>query len=487
LSDLLSIGKTGLAVSKKSIETAGHNIANANTDGYSRQRVHQTNNTPFLKSGLIMGTGAKIKSISRIEEDNLEKRVESAISDQHFFKERMLQLDQVEQIFNESDSEGLNNILGKFYNSFRELANQPENDTVRYVVRDSATLVTQDIRRIRGNLDSQAERIDKKITTHVAEVNQILNHLSELNKQITTMENIGDHTGDLRDQRDLSLRSLSEYFKIQTYVDGKGHFTVNADGLGTLVSSGQVAELVVRGVTEEDSRNGMAGSTEIFFKDRPLTSVSHKLQRGTLSSLFKARNEDIQQLQKDIDGIAFNLANSVNAIHAQGIRYTPATIDPETGTPTAKDGKPISGINFFQKPLSEKNAANNIELSFEVQDDLSNIITAISPDSPGDNRIALAISKLQHQKIMDNGTATMEENYLKSIGKLGLQTGKNRLDEEQSDGLYAQAKSIKERVTGVSIDEEAGNLIRFQHAYEASAKVMKTAEEMFDTIMSIKR
>jgi flagellar hook-associated protein 1 FlgK len=88
---------------------------------------------------------------------------------------------------------------------------------------------------------------------------------------------------------------------------------------------------------------------------------------------------------------------------------------------------------------------------------------------------------------MDNGTATMEENYLKSIGKLGLQTGKNRLDEEQSDGLYAQAKSIKERVTGVSIDEEAGNLIRFQHAYEASAKVMKTAEEMFDTIMSIKR
>ncbi len=487
MADLLSIGKTGLAASKKSIETTSHNIANANTDGYSRQRVLQTTNTPIAKSGLIHGTGARITGIKRIEEEHLEKRLEAAVSENHFFKERLLQLEQVEQIFNESDSEGLNNILSKFFNSFRELANHPENETVRSFVRDSATLVVQDIKRIRESMDSQATRIDQKIISNINDINQLLTHLGDVNKKITTLEVQGDHTGDLRDQRDLALRSLSEYFKIHTYVDGKNHFTVNAEGLGTLVSAGQVSELATRGMHEADSKNNMPGSIDIFFKDRPATPVSHKFMRGKLSSLLKARNEDIFQLQKDVDKIAFNLVKSVNAVHQQGMRFTQVTYDPETGKPIPKDGKPITGINFFENLGAEHNAAANISLSSAINDDINNIITAVAPEAPGDNRIALAISKLQHEKIMDNASSTMEETYLKSIGKLGLQTGKTRLDEEQSSGLLAQANSLKERITGVSLDEEAGNLIRFQHAYEASAKVMKTSGEMFDTVLSIKR
>ncbi|MCK5882522.1 MAG: hypothetical protein KAG61_02445, partial [Bacteriovoracaceae bacterium] len=149
MSDLLSIGVSGLNVSKKALETTGHNMANANTEGYSRQKVVQTSNTPISKGGLVHGTGARIVNINRVHDEFIEKRLNASISEHEYFQERSLQLEQVENIFNEIDNEGLNKILNRFYNSFRDLANQPENETIRSVVRDNASLVTKDFRRIR--------------------------------------------------------------------------------------------------------------------------------------------------------------------------------------------------------------------------------------------------------------------------------------------------------------------------------------------------
>ena len=126
-----------------------------------------------------------------------------------------------------------------------------------------------------------------------------------------------------------------------------------------------------------------------------------------------------------------------------------------------------------------------IQLSKPVLQDLTNIVTAEKHNSPGDNRIALAISKLQHEKVLDGGTTTLEEKYLQSIGKIGLETGKARLDTEQSEGLKALTESLREKIAGVSIDEETANMLRYQHAYEASARVMKSAGEMFQTVLAI--
>ena len=144
-------------------------------------------------------------------------------------------------------------------------------------------------------------------------------------------------------------------------------------------------------------------------------------------------------------------------------------------------------MNFFKVPTSVRGAASDIDLSQSVKSDLSNISTALSPNSPGDNRVAIAISKLQHERVMDDSTSTLEEMFLKTVGKVGLESGKAKLEAEQSEGLIAQAKSIRERISGVSIDEETANMVRYQHAYEAAAKVMQTANEMFDTVISIKR
>ena len=114
-------------------------------------------------------------------------------------------------------------------------------------------------------------------------------------------------------------------------------------------------------------------------------------------------------------------------------------------------------------------------------------MTAFAPNAPGDNRIALAISKLQHEKFMNGGTATIEEHFLKTVGHVGIETGKAKLDSEQAEAIRTQVETVKERMSGVSLDEEAANMVRFQHAYNASAKVMQAANEMFDTVLSIKR
>ncbi len=487
MADLLSVGKSGLFASKKSLEVTGHNLANVNTEGFSRQRVVQSTAIPNSTGGLITGSGVKVDEITRINDPFIDKRFNLASSGNQYYETRSDQLTQIENVFNEIDNEGLNQILNKFFNSFRELANQPENETIRSVVRDNASMVIKDIKRIRETLDLQANSIDKKIHTSVTEVNQILHHIADLNDKIQTTESNKGETGDLRDQRDLALKNLSEYFKIHTYEDEKKRFVVSAQGIGTLVSGLSVQDLATVSMNKEQSSNNMSGSLEIILKDRPAQRISDSFQSGKLSSLTKVRNSDLKKLQDDVDNIAYSFVQSVNAIHRRGFVNRHIDVD-QNGTPVKYDKHgPTTGINFFAEPLEAHNYANQISLSEEVQADLSNISAALSPNAPGDNRVAIAISKLQHEKILGDGTTTLEEKYLQTIGNIGLETGKARLDAEQSRGILAQAKTMRERLVGVSIDEETANMVRYQHAYEASAKVMAAADDMFKTIISLKR
>jgi flagellar hook-associated protein 1 FlgK len=487
VADLLGIGKSGLFTAKKSLEVTGHNMSNVNTEGYSRQKVDQSTNIPISSGNWVQGTGVKIDGINRVGDEFIEKRLQSAVSTGKFYDSRSEQLNQVEAIFNEVDNDGLNQILNKFFNSFRELANQPENETIRSVVRDNAGLVVKDFRRIRETLDLQAANIDRKITTSVKDVNQILTHVADLNSKIAAIECQQGESGDLRDQRDVALKNLSEHFKIHTYSDEKGRFVVTAQGIGTLVTGLHIQELAVVSKNKENSSNNMNGSVEVVLKDRPSQSITGKFQGGSLSSIIKVRNEDIKKLQDDMDNIAYQFTSSVNSIHRQGFVNRPISISPD-GTPAPLDTKGLTtGLDFFTQPLTKDGAASFIDLSDAVKGDLSNISAALAPNAPGDNRVAIAISKLQHERITGEDSVTLEEKYLQTIGSIGLETGKARLDAEQSNGLLAQANSIRERLTGVSIDEETANMVRFQHAYEASAKMMQAADEMFKTVLELKR
>lgn len=487
MADLLGIGRSGLNASKKSLEVTGHNLSNVNTEGYSRQRVMQSTAIPVSVGGFIQGTGVKVDGVRRFNDEFIDKRLMTSLASNKYYEARTENLEQVENIFNELDSDGLNQVMNKFFNSFRELANQPENETIRSVVRDNANLVVKDFRRIRNTLDTQAENIDRKIQTSVADVNQLLNHIADLNGKITSIEIAQGETGDLRDQRDIALRNLSENFKIHTYTDEKNRFIITAQGIGTLVTGLHVQELGTITKNKVDSSNGMNGSVEIVLKDRPSQKITDQFKSGSLASIVKVRNEDLRKLQNDIDGIAYQFTTSVNTIHRQGYVNRPIIIGAD-GKPAAVDMKgPTTGLDFFKQPLSVEEAGNFIDLSDSVKKDLSNIAAALDPNAPGDNRVAIGISKLQHERISGEGSVTLEEQYLQTIGAIGLETGKARLDAEQATGILAQANSLRERLTGVSIDEETANMVRFQQAYQASAKIMQAADDMFKTVLELKR
>ena len=487
--DLFSIGRSSLRTSKKSLSTTSHNIANANTEGFSRQKVTAETNTPIPSGKNVFGAGVNVKDVRRVHDRLVEKKLNSSISKNSYDNERTEQLGNVEEIFNEINSDGMNKILNRFFNSFRELSNQPENEVVRTLVRDNANIVVKDFKRISDSITAVKNRLDSKIEGVVQDANVLGSTIAELNKEITRLENMGGETGDLRDQRDMAVRSISEYFEINSYEDERGQYVVNIKNAGSLVAGGTVNKLKLGKVGgDEIGSYRDEARAEIFFEgSASKTPITARLKSGSVSALIETRNEEITHLRSQLDEMAHGLVHITNAIHRRGYINKKLPTDQNGNIIHDPSQGKITGINFFKEPLNVKQSSQFIDLSDEVKEDLNNIATGLEPNSPGDNRIAVAISKIQHEKVLGQGSKTFEETYLQSIGKVGLASSKSKINAEQSKGILAQAKSIKERISGVSIDEEATNMVKYQHAYEASAKMIRTADEMFDSVLGMMR
>lgn len=483
--DLFSIGRSSLRTTKKSLETTSHNIANSNTEGFSRQRITMKTNTPVNEGSYVMGTGVNVQSVRRVHDTLIEKNLNKSMSEHKFNEERTFQLGRVEEIFNEVNSDGFNKVLNRFFNTFRELSNQPENEVVRSMVRDNANLVVADFHRIDESIEGVKEAIDSKLKGSVEEMNSFAEGVAKLNKEIIRLENAGGQTGDLRDQRDELVRQISDYTKVNTYEDEMGQFVINISNVGSLVSGGVVNKLKAADIA---GKNGASdkGDMQIFFEGKPSKAITHKFKQGTIEALVKTRESEITTLRDQVNELAYGLAKATNAIHRQGFVNKEIAID-QNGNPIQRGNEKITGINLFEDPINKKNAAEMLDISIDIKEDLNNIATGLSPNSPGDNRIAIAISKLQHERVLGDGNQTFEDAYLKSVGKIGLSTAKSKIDEEQTAGILAQSKSIKERISGVSLDEETANMVKYQHAYDASARMIKTADEMFDSVLGMMR
>ena len=470
---LLNIGHSGLIAARKRLATSGHNISNANTEGFSRQRAPQETTTPLGQGDIIIGTGTRIARVERMHDKYLEKRLGDSITEHSFYQERGHQLAEVEKIFNEIDIAGFTSLLNKFFNSFRELSKQPDNQALKTIIRENARQLTRGFQKIKKELNQMQFSMDQKVLGSIDDINLLMHQIAKLNIKITQIEGEGGESGDLRDQRDLKIRELSQFLELNVYEDNQGQYTVNAIGVGSLVSSGHVQEL--SGQKSSDSQSYIPGGAEVYFKDRPSHAISGRLSRGKLRGILDARDTELKSLQKRIDDLAFVLVNSVNTIHRKGFSYQGHGL------------QELSGIDFFAPLSSSYEAAEHFKLSDYIERDEQNIATAQQRGSPGDNRVALAIAGLQYAKLLDNGMSTLEDFYLKGIGKVGAETRASRVNEEQSLGILAQNKALRERVAGVSLDEETADMIRFQHAFDASARVMSVADEMFKTVLGIKK
>lgn len=464
ISAMMDTGKRSLMNSQTSLQTVGHNIANKSTEGFSRQRVELLSNPAIGEGGLQIGMGARAGVVTRVNNPWLEKQIQKEGMSMGYEDSRADAMGRVEQIYNEQNNKGLNQYVTDFFNGFRELANNPESLASRTMVREAAVGVTKDFGRVTTQLKGVQEDLDGQIKTTVGEVNQITKEIASLNEKIQTVEVQKVPANDERDRRDLLLKKLGEKIDI-SWAEGKdGLVTVTAGRTAILVSGTGSSELKAQ---QTDTRDRV----EVFFQGTGTpANITDQITGGRIGGALDVRDHVIEDLLGHVDKLAYTLATEVNKAHIEGYDKT---------------GR--NGVLFFEMPPQEKGAASNMALNKTIFNDVSRIATASRPDAPGDNTVANVISALQYRQVMDSGTSTMDDYYNTQVGQVGAMAQRAVKAQESQKNVMTQLTNIRESISGVSLDEETTKMIEFQKTYDASARLIKTADEMFDTVLNLKR
>ncbi|MCO5142365.1 MAG: flagellar hook-associated protein FlgK [Oligoflexia bacterium] len=465
--NLFNIGKSGLMVSKHSMKTTGHNIANVNSEGYSRQNVDQTSGPTIPSGRLTFGNGAWAKKVSRVNDEYLDKRIWLEQKNFSNVEEKDIYLQQTEQIFNESNNDGLNRLATRFFNEFRKLSTDTGNTAIRASVRESSKQLTSDIRRMDAELREVAKNIDTRVEGYVGELNALAREVRDLNLMIERAEMDGGEAPDLHDKRDLALKKLGAMADISTSRDKNGRITVTMSGIAPIVVGENVNELEVMRTPADEKTGKKEGRLDIYIKNPVSTKLTEAIKSGRLGGLLEVRDRDIVAAQDRINKIAYTMANEVNAIHRQGFGL---------------DG--ASGRDFFKTPTRLEDAAESLSLSDTVESNLDSIAAAKDPSAQSDNRIAIAISGLGDLKgSMGDENSSILDSYNGLVSELAVKTAANKKSLVFQKDVLTQLENVRESLVGVNLDEETANLIQFQHAYAANAKVLQVADETLQTVL----
>lgn len=468
---MMDIGKRSMANSQTSLQTVAHNIANKDTAGYSRQRVDQVTNEPVGEGRLRIGMGARAATVSRTNNSYLEKQLEREGTTLGFAEGRADLLGRVEQVYNEQSTKGLNQFMGEFFNSFRELSNNPESLAARSMVKESAEFLSKNFQHVTKQLGEIQADADFRVATKVEEINQLTKEIANLNTKIANVEVTGAPANDERDRRDQLVKELSQKVNIK-YAEGKsGQLTITAGNTAVLVSGSSCCELQCAPTGERADKK--EGNFDIFYKSSPDSTpfnVTKQFTGGEIGGLLNVRDEVVNRSLDKLDELAYTLTSEVNRAHVQGFdRYN------------------NSGTVFFNQPATQKGAAQTISLNKEVLEDVGRIATAGQSDAPGDNRIANIVSALEYKQSLRGGTSTFDDFYSGIVGQIGIETQRANSALESQKDIVSQLKNVRESISGVSLDEETTKMIEFQKAFDASARLIKTADEMMDTVLNLKR
>jgi flagellar hook-associated protein 1 FlgK len=267
----------------------------------------------------------------------------------------------------------------------------------------------------------------------------------------------------------LALKKLSSFLDLSVHKDNKGNMNVDIRGLGPLIAGSEQEHLSVER-TPADGRGKPEQAYDIKTSGSVPGVITHQIKGGKLGALLEVRDKSISTILSRLDEMAFQISSSVNEVHKQGYAQS-----------GAKD------ILFFKPMVQQERAAEFLSLSDEIHASIDNIASAAIPDAPGDNRIAIAISRLQGDKMMNNGLASADEWYNSIVSDVGVATSKNRFVLNQERDIMNQLSKVRDQISGVSIDEETTNLLQYQHAFDASAKVIQIADELLKTVLSLKR
>ena len=462
--------RSGLHAQLTGLNVTGHNISNVNTEGYSRQDVVLAPKDPMKTVKFIFGTGVEETAIRRMRDSFIDKqfRVQSAELNRNQTLEK--NMEELQTIFNEPSETGLRYQLSSFFDAWQDLSNDPENEVTRYNIRAQADVLSDSLHRVSEQLDIMGETIDFETEQKIKTVNDLSTKIADLNVKIKSVEGGGAQANDLRDERDRNIDSLSELIDASYLETTDGKINIFAGGV-TLVSGSTSLPLVAE---RYNTGNGMG----LRIKTHQGLELDPK--NGQLSALFQVRNTIIPKYKEDLNKVAASLIQEVNNVHQQGV-----------GIKGSLNEMP-HGNDFF----SGTNAAD-IGVSEAVTNDVSAIAVAKREDivdefgntvisgSPGNNEIGLQIAELKRGLVLNNSTISIPDSFNVIIGNLGIEANKYKDLALNQKSMLNQFQTLRESASAVSLDEEFTNLILYQRAYQASARVITTVSDMYETLLNM--
>lgn len=463
LSAAMEIGRNGLNIYRIATEVTSENIANVNTQGYSRQRVLLESAPPTLHNGFPLGTGVQISVVERYYDGLLQQQLVSAQTTQGFDTSRSTVLQQIEPYFNEVSNDGIGTAISNFFGAWQDLTLNPGGTSERQVVITRAQILSDNFQSVSKGLNDAIATQNATLVPLTDSINSTLTNIAQLNGQIKSTELLSGNANEMRDQRDQLVRDLSLQIGIT--------FTENADGTTDIRYADGGAELVTgsdAGAFSLDQTDPNNFVVQLTPPGGALAIVTPAT--GELGATMAMRDTIIPGYLVQVDTLAKSIADAVNAQHSVGFSPTGGT-----------------NQNFFTPLGAVAGAAG--AFSIDAGLDISTIAASGNALLPGDNSNALAIVQLNSTYTVPSGapTATFSSYYSSLVSKVGLDVQSSKTTVSQDEAFTKQLSTLRESNSGVSLDEELTNLVKYQRSYQASSKLITTATEMMDMVIGMIR
>ena len=540
MSNIFDIGSSALNSLQRAISTTGNNIANANTDGYSRQEVELASRTPNRIGGFTFGTGVEVSSVERAYDAFLTQDVRARTSSSSYFESYATTAGQVDNLMADPAT-SISAAMDRFFASMEAVANSPTSQAERQVMLSEAETLASRFNYVDARLSELAENSNEQMSVYVTDINQYAQDIAQLNVQIVRLEKTpGGSPNDLLDQRDRAIESLAKLVRVDSRVQEDGSINVFTTSGHRLVSQSGAETLRLSPAQQPD------GPVRLFVSapGGADTEISNLSLGGELGAAIDVSLNVIDRARRDIGLLAVGLTETFNTQHEAGdtlnqvagaefftsitpvatasplnsgttnvsaviddaiqltgasyqIDYTDTVVtitNLSTNTTQEINGTTVSidGLTFTVSPFSNLTdgdrflveptgrAASSMAVAIT---DTSDIAAANSGGNVGDNRNMLSLINLRDANTLKDGTQSVYDIYNNAVSQVAVDTRSARANADTELSLLQSVTDRRDGITGVNLEEEAANLIRYQQAYQAAAQIITTANDVFDTLL----
>jgi flagellar hook-associated protein 1 len=448
----LSTALTSLYANRRAMEVTGQNIANASTEGYSRQRVDMRSIGGATVPGIHaqappVGSGVSVEQVHRLNDAFLDNRSRIEHANAEYLGGKQQLLTRVEQVFGEPGDTAIQSQLAEMWNSFGDLTNRPGDPAARTVVLQRASVVVDSVRGAAQSMGSLWQTSREQLDTVVAEINTTAKGVAEMNRVVQVTTASGQPANEVADERDRLVMKLAELTGARGIAREDGSVDVLLGG-ASLVNGGDARTLEAVGarVMAEQATTPL----QMRWTDNNTVAA---IPSGKVAATLESLSVTLPDYMGQLDTVAAGLASAVNAQHTAGYD---------------RDGNP--GAAFFTGTT-----ADTLQLAISDPDDVA------AASTPGGSLAGGNADALADLAKLPDGP---DKKYRQMVVDLGVFTQSVNRRTEIQTSVVQQIDTERAGQSGVNIDEEMTNLVAYERAYQAAAKVISTIDDMLDTLIN---